>query len=104
MQIVEEFAIESEPRAVQDEVPVVGLASAVAVAAATSLLGFSMLPGGKRRLSMSSQVGLGVLALCAAALVWIERQEEAAAARRLMAHIDHVRDDRWLRKHPIDFG
>ncbi len=99
-----QFAPAPASKTAQDEVPVVGLASAVAVAAATSLLGFSMLPGGKRRLSLSSQVGLGILAACAAALVWIERQEEANAARRLLTHIDHVRDDRWLRKHPIDFG
>jgi|HubBroStandDraft_6_1064221.scaffolds.fasta_scaffold2247414_1 hypothetical protein len=104
MEIIEEFAIETGSKPARADVPVVGLASAVAVAAATSLLGFSMLPAGKRRLSISSQVGLGVLAICAAALVWIERQEEAAVARRLITHIDHVRDDRWLRKNPIDFG
>ena len=104
MEIVEEFALESGPKAAQDDVPVIGLASMFAVTAATSLLGFSMLPVGKRRLSMSSQLGLGVLAACAAVLVWVEREKEAAAGRRLLAHIDHVRDDRWLRKHPIDFG
>ena len=104
MESAAQFATTPGSKTEQEEVPLVGFASAVAVAAATSLLGFSMLPGGRRRLSMSSQVGLGVLAACAAALVWIERQEEATAARKLFAHIDHVRDDRWLKKHPINFG
>ena len=85
-------------------VPVIGLASAVSLAAASTLLGYSLSPGGKRRLSSSSRRGLGVLALCAGALMWVERQEEASAARHLLAQVGQARDARWLRKNPVDFG
>jgi lysozyme family protein len=88
----------------QDGVPLVALASAVVTAAAGGLLGFSLLPGKKRRLSTTSQAGLGVLLACAGVVLWVARQEEAAAARRLLDYIGDKRDERWLRRNPIDFG
>jgi high-affinity Fe2+/Pb2+ permease len=88
----------------QDSVPLVALASAVVTAAAGGLLGFSLLPGRKRRLSTTSQAGLGVLLACAGVVLWVARHEEAAAARNLLAYIDEKRDARWLRRNPIDFG
>ena len=93
-----------ESESSQDSVPMLALASGLVLAAAGGLLGFSLLPGRKRRLSTASQAGLGVLLACAGVVLWVERQEEAAAARNLLAYIDEKRDARWLRRNPIDFG
>lgn len=82
---------------------VVGLVSAVAFAAAGSLLSYSLLSK-KRRLPISGQLFLGLLAGCAGVLTWNKRQEEALAAHHLMGHIHEVRDTRWLKKHPIAYG
>jgi hypothetical protein len=81
--------------------PVVVLASAAAIAAG-GLLACSL--RGKRRTSLSGQVCLGLLAGCAAAVIWNRRREEASAARHLMAQIHDVCDARWLKKHPIAYG
>jgi hypothetical protein len=88
----------------QEDVPVVALASAVALAAASSLLAWSFLPATKRRVSIVGQISLGVMAACAAAVVWSKRQEEAEAAHHLFNHIHEVRDARWLKKNPIAYG
>jgi hypothetical protein len=85
------------------ELPIAALVSAVAVAAAGGLLGYSLLPA-KKRPTISSQLGFGVLAVCAAAVLWIERREEAAAAHHLVKHVHEVRDAHWLKRHPINFG
>ncbi len=63
-----------------------------------------LIPRRKRLLSSASQVGLAVLVACAGAVMWARRQEEAVAVRHLGAHIGQVRDARWLKRHPIDFG
>jgi hypothetical protein len=99
----ERSAQEITPNASQD-VPVLALASAVACAAAATLLAWSFFPGKRRRASISGQVSLGALAACAAFVVWQKRQEEASAARHLITHIHEVRDTRWLKKHPIAYG
>lgn len=91
-------------KAPQTDVPVVALASAVACAAAVSLLAWSLFPTRKRQTSVSGQVSLGVLAACAAVVVWKKREEEASAARHLITHIHEVRDTRWLKKNPIAYG
>ena len=85
-------------------VPVVALASALAFASAASLLAWSFFPSRKRNTSIAGQVSLGVIAGCAAVVVWNKRQEEAAAAHHLIDHIHEVRDTRWLKKHPIAYG
>ena len=90
-------------RAPQECVPVVGLASAVAFAAAGSLLGISLLAR-KRRLPIPGQLCLGALAGCAAAVTWMKRKEEMEAARHLVRHVHVVRDARWLKKHPVAYG
>ena len=103
-----EFAEASAPRtpaqSSSDSVPVVALASAVACAAAVSLLVWSLIPSRKRSAFITGQVALGVLAGSAAVVVWNRREEEAAAAHLLMTHIHEVRDTRWLKKHPIAYG
>jgi hypothetical protein len=99
-----EASAQTTPKETQDCVPVVALASAVACAAATGLLAWSLFPAKKRRASIAGQVSLGVMAGCAAFVVWQRRQEEAAAAHHLMSHIHEVRDARWLRKNPIAYG
>lgn len=104
MNIPVKFPNASRSETSQDGVPMVALASAVVTAAAGGLLGFSLLPGRKRRLSTASQAGLGVLLASAGVLLWVARQEEAAAARNLFAYIGEKRDARWLRRNPIDFG
>ena len=88
----------------QDSVPALALASAVVTAAAGSLLGFSFLPGGKRRVSNTTRLGLSVLIACAGIVLWAKREEEAEAARHLLHYIGDKRDERWLRHNPIDFG
>jgi len=97
------FANPSARKAPQADVPVLGLASAVAFAAAGGLLGFSLLAR-RRWLSVPFQLGLGVLAGCAAVVTWSSRQEEMAAARQLVHHANEVRDARWLRKNPVAYG
>jgi hypothetical protein len=97
------FANPSAPEAAQTEVPVLGLASAVAFAAAGSVLGLSLLAR-KRWLPVPFQLGLGVLAGCAAVVTWSQRQEEMAAARQLVQHAHEARDARWLRKNPVAYG
>jgi hypothetical protein len=87
----------------QDGVPALSLASAAATVAAGSLLGLSLLPG-KRRLSNTSRLGLTVLIACAGLVMWVTREEEAAAVRNLLGFIGEKRDERWLRRNPIDFG
>ena len=89
--------------AMQAEVPVLGVASAFAFAAAGSLLGLSLLAR-RRWLPVPFQLGLGILAGCAAVVTWTERQEEIAAARQLVHHAHEVRDARWLRKNPVAYG
>ncbi len=80
-----------------------GLASAVAFAAAGTLLGYSLLSK-KRRVPVSGQLLLGVLAGCAGMVTWKKRQQEIDAARHLMDHVHEVRDTRWLKKHPVAYG
>jgi hypothetical protein len=80
-----------------------GLASAVAFAAAGSLLGYSLLSK-KRRVPVSGQLLLGVVAGCAGMVTWKKRQQEIDAARHLMEHVHEVRDTRWLKKHPVAYG
>jgi hypothetical protein len=88
----------------QDGVELVAMASGLVTAAAAGLLGSSLLSGRKRRLSTVNQAGLGILLACAGAVLWLAREEEAAAARNLLDYIGDKRDERWLRRHPIDFG
>lgn len=88
----------------QECVPALALASAVVTAAAGSLLCFSFLPGGKRRVSNTTRLGLSVLIACAGVVLWAKREEEAEAARHLFDYIGDKRDERWLRRNPIDFG
>jgi hypothetical protein len=90
-------------RAVRSDVPVVSVASAVALAAAGSLLGYSLFAK-KRRLPASGKVLLGVVAGFAGLGMWVKRQEEMDAARRVMGHVHEVRDARWLKKHPVAYG
>jgi hypothetical protein len=85
-------------------VPVVALASTVALAAAGTLLAYSLFPARNRRLSIASQVGLGALVAIAGMVTWKKREEEVAAARHLVAHVNHARDTRWLKKHPIAYA
>ena len=87
----------------QGEVPVLGLASALALAAAGSLLGYSLLSK-KRRLPISGQVCLGVLAGCAGIVTWMKRQDEIDAAHHFAHHVHVVRDARWLKKNPVAYG
>ena len=84
-------------------VPVIALASTVAFAAAGSLLGYSFFAPKDRR-SVAGQLCLGLLVLCAGAVTWQKRQEEAEAARRLLHHVKGARDARWLRKNPIAYA
>jgi ABC-type enterobactin transport system permease subunit len=88
----------------QEDFPVAALASAVALAAASSLLAWSFLPARKRRVSIAGQISLGVMAACAAVVAWNKRQQEIDAARHLFTHIHEVRDARWLKKHPVAYG
>jgi len=88
----------------QSEVPVVALASTVALAAAGTLLACSLFPSKKRRLSIPSQVCLGALVALAGAVTWKNRQEEVAAARHVLAHVNHARDARWLKRNPISYA
>ena len=90
-------------RADQGEVPVLGLASAIALAAAGSLLGYSLLSR-KRRLPVSGQICLGALAACAGLVTWMKREEELEAAHHFAHHVHVVRDARWLKKHPVAYG
>jgi hypothetical protein len=68
------------------------------------MLAWSFLPSSKRRVSIAGQLSLGVMAACAAVVIWSKRQEEASAARHLFTHIHEVRDARWLKKNPIAYG
>ena len=91
------------PNGEQSNLPLVGLASTIAFVAAASLLGYSFISK-KRRLPVLGQLCLGVLAGCAGVVTWSKRQEEAEAARHLIGHIHEVRDNRWLKKHPVAYG
>ena len=93
----------SRARAEQGEVPVLGLASAIALAAAGSVLGYSLLSR-KRRLPISGQICLGALAACAGMVTWMRREEEMEAAHHLVHHVHVVRDARWLKKNPVAYG
>lgn len=86
------------------DVTLVAMASGLVTAAAAGLLGFSLLSGRKRRLSTGSQAGLGVLLACTGAVLWLAREEEATVARNLLDYIGEKRDERWLKRNPIDFG
>jgi hypothetical protein len=88
----------------QSTVPVVVLASTFALAAAGTLLACSLFPARKHRLSIPSQVCLGALVALAGAVTWRNRQEEMAAARHIVAHVNHARDARWLKKNPIAYA
>ena len=88
----------------QTDVPVIALASTVAFAAAGTLLACSLLLSRKRRLSIPSQVCLGAMVALAGAVTWKNRQEEVAAARNLVAQVNHARDARWLKRHPIAYA
>ena len=92
-----------DKRREDDEAPVLGLASAVAVAAAGGLLGLSLLTR-RGRLAALYQFGLGVVAGCAGVVTWQKRQQEMEAARHFVEHVHEVRDARWLKKHPIAYG
>ena len=85
------------------DVPLAGLASAVAFVAAGSLLGYSLFSK-KRRVPVSAQIGLGVLAGCAGVVIWKDRQGEALAARQFIGHINDKRDAHWLKRHPITYA
>ena len=85
------------------EVPYAGLASAVAFAAAGSLLGYSLFAK-KRRLPVAGQVFLGAVAGCAGAVIWTRREQEWAAARELVEHVNDARDRHWLKRHPVAYG
>ena len=89
-------------RAKQDEIPLLGLASAIALAATGSLLGYSLFSK-KRRLPISGQICLGVMAGCAGVMTWKKRQEEIEAAHHLIDHVHEVRDARWLKKNPVEY-
>jgi 4-hydroxybenzoate polyprenyltransferase len=93
----------SSPAGDTDTVPLAALASVAILAAAGTLLAYSLLPRRKRP-PIPGQLGLGLIAACAAAVIWNQRQEEADAARHLMSHIHEVRVTRWLKKHPIAYG
>jgi hypothetical protein len=92
------------PNPPQCAVPLIAVASTLALAAAGTLLVCSLFPSKKRRLSISSQVCLGALVACAGALTWKNRQQEVDAARHLVAHVNQARDARWLRKNPIAYA
>ena len=92
------------PNPPQSAVPLLVVASTLALAAAGTLLACSLFPTKKRRLSVSSQVCLGALVACAGALTWKNRQQEVDAARHLVAHVHQARDARWLRKNPIAYA
>src|SRR5450631_1396572 len=91
------------PASASSDAALLGLLSAVACAAAGSWLGFSFLSR-KRRLPVVGQLFLGVLAGCAGAVTWKQRQAEADAARHLVHHVHEVRDKRWLKKNPVAYG
>lgn len=93
----------SIPSEASNDGAMVGLVSAIVFAAAGSLLSYSLLSR-KRRLPVTGQLFLGVLAGCAGAMTWKKRQEEALAARHLLGHMHEVRDARWLRKNPVAYG
>jgi hypothetical protein len=84
-------------------VPMVALASTVAFAAAGSLLGFSLFVPREKR-SVPAQLCLGLLVVCAGAVTWKRRKEEADAARHLLRHIHKAQDARWLRKNPVTYA
>jgi hypothetical protein len=44
------------------------------------------------------------LVALAGAVTWRNRQEEMAAARHIVAHVNHARDARWLKKNPIAYA
>jgi hypothetical protein len=104
MDTAKELAEATPSKTAPQDLPVVALASAVALTAATGLLIRSLFPGGRRRASLAGQVCLGALAACAAAVIWSQRQQEISAARHLITHIHEVRDTRWLKKHPVAYG
>ena len=75
----------------EDGIPVVALASTLACAAAASLLAWSLFPSRRRRASISGQVSLGLLAACAAVVVWQKRKEEATKSKAtVLASLDFV--------------
>lgn len=88
----------------QSEVPVVALASTVALAAAGTLLAYSLFPAKKRRLSIPCQICLGALVALAGAVTWKKREEELAAARHLVDQVNHARDAHWLKRHPVAYA
>jgi hypothetical protein len=104
MNTPETLAEGTSPKAPDDGLPLIALASAATLAGTATLLVASLFPGRNRRASLVGQVCLGALAAGVAAVVWNKRQEEIAAARHLMTHIHEVRDTRWLKKHPIAYG
>jgi hypothetical protein len=81
----------------------VGLASALTFAAAGTLLGYSLLAK-ERRLSISVQLALGLVAGGAGVMTWRKRQEQLAAARNLIDRVNDVWDGRWLKKNPVAYG
>jgi threonine/homoserine efflux transporter RhtA len=94
----------NEFNSMQNDVPVVALASTIALAAAGTLLAYSLFPAKKRRLSISCQICLGALVAFAGAVTWKNRQEEIDAARNLVDHVNHARDAHWLKKHPVAYA
>jgi hypothetical protein len=92
------------PNLPQSDLPMLVVASTLALAAAGTLLACSLFPTKKRRLSVSCQVCLGALVACAGALTWKNRQQEVDAARHFVAHVNQARDARWLRKNPIAYA
>jgi hypothetical protein len=95
-------ATATQPSTPQSDV--VALASTVAFAAAGILLAYSLFPSKKRRLSIPCQLCLGALVAFAGVVTWKKREEEVAAARHLVAHVNHARDAHWLKKHPIAYA
>jgi len=97
------FANAARSREPEVGVPVAGLVSAVALAAAGAWLGCSLLSS-KRRLPDAGRLLLGLLAGYAGVATWKQRQAEIEAARHLIEHVHEARDARWLRKHPVAYG
>ena len=93
-----------KPNNIDADADLVSLASAFAAAAAGGLLATSLASSLRRRRLCSGQLALGLLAGCAAAAVWTQRDREAEAARQLLDRFQDARDSRWLRKNPINYA
>ena len=93
----------SASKAQQCDVPVVAVAATLALAAAGSLLGYSLMAPRRRR-SFPGQLCLGAVMACAGVVTWKKRQQEAAAAHHVLTRMRKASDARWLKKHPIAYA